>query len=358
MSLSPALLKYQKKLEFGKIKPYQEPIVDNKTTEERIFGWLPDVVKQGYNESITGLSRELAIGKKPFEIEKFDEGVLGDIGAGLVSFFMPADLALTVGSGGLGSIAAKSAIKRAGSMATKQLARGKVKKETADFIVNQGTQRVFSGASGFGSYSGISNALRQKIETSEINFDDVLTETGKGALLGAVTGGIGARAVAKESPEVVRILQEGTVFGGLAPVLEGQSPTPQDFVNSIGTVMGLRGANMAVYLAGKKAKGQLAEAARKELEPLVNRYAKDQVNLETELTRPTDLFVSRTNAKDLQTIQSVTGKGKNKKFNLLSVEGNKKSSLSNEQFRSKYKAKDEYLPSCLVESFQEIKKLI
>ena len=341
MSLSPALLKYQKKLQLGRIKPYQEPIVDNKTTEERIFGWLPDVVKQGYNESITGLSRELAIGKKPFEIEKFDQGVLGDIGAGLISFFMPADLALTVGSGGLGSIAAKSAIKRAGSMATKQLARGRVKKETADFIVNQGTQRVFSGASGFGSYSGISNALRQKIETSEINFDDVLTETGKGALLGAVTGGIGARAVAKESPEVVRILQEGTVFGGLAPVLEGQSPTPQDFVNSIGTVMGLRGANMAVYLAGKKAKGQLAEAARKELEPLVNRYAKDQVNLEAELTRPTDLFVSRTNAKDLQTIQSVTGKGKNKKFNLLSVEGNKKSSLSNEQFRSKYKAKDD-----------------
>ena len=123
MSLNPALLRYQKRLQFNKVPSYETPVVDNKTTEERIFGWLPDIIKEGYNESITGLSRELAIGKKPFEIEKFDEGVLGDIGAGLVSFFMPADLALTVGSGGLGSIAAKTAIKRAGSMATKQLAK-------------------------------------------------------------------------------------------------------------------------------------------------------------------------------------------------------------------------------------------
>ena len=37
--------------------------------ESNVLGWLPDFVKQGYNESVTGMARELAIGSKPFEID-------------------------------------------------------------------------------------------------------------------------------------------------------------------------------------------------------------------------------------------------------------------------------------------------
>ena len=339
MSLNPALERYRKRAQLGRIPSSKPSLVDTETTEQRIFGWLPDVIKQGYNESITGLSRELATGKKPFEIDDFDRGVLSDVGAGLVSFFMPADLALTIGTGGVGSLAAKTAIKRAGSMATKQLARTGMQKKTRDFVVNQGLQRVTSGASGFGSYSGISNALRQKIETSEIDFGEVLTETGKGALLGAATAGVGARAVLKETPEAMRILQEGTILGGLTPALEGQAPTPQDFVNSIGSVMGIRGATASVSFAAKKAKGQLAESARAELEPLVKRMAKDQVNLERDITRRTDNFVSRTNSKDQLSIKSVTVKNNQKIFNLQSLDGKKsKGSLTEKQFRAKYKS--------------------
>jgi len=339
MSVNPALERYRKRVQLGRIPSAKPSLVDTETTEQRIFGWLPDVIKQGYNESITGLSRELATGRKPFEIDDFDKGILSDVGAGLVSFFMPADLALTIGTGGVGSLAAKTAIKRAGSMATKQLARTGMQKKTRDFVVNQGLQRVTSGASGFGSYSGISNALRQKIETSEIDFGEVLTETGKGALLGAATAGVGARAVLKETPEAMRILQEGTILGGLTPVLEGQSPTPQDFVNSIGSVMGIRGATASVSFAAKKAKGQLAESARAELEPLVKRIAKDQVDLERDITRGTDNFVSRTNARDQLSIKSVTVKNNQKIFNLQSLDGKKsKGSLTEKQFRVKYKS--------------------
>ena len=101
-----------------------------KSFESNVFGWLPDFVKQGYNDSITGMARELAIGKKPFELENYNPGILSDIGSSMVSLFMPADLILMAGTGGAAGIAVKSAAGRAGKMATKQLLRSGVSKNT------------------------------------------------------------------------------------------------------------------------------------------------------------------------------------------------------------------------------------
>ena len=56
--------------------------------EEQVFDWLPDFVKQGYNQSITGMARELSIGKKPFDIENYDPKVYEDIGSSVVSLFL------------------------------------------------------------------------------------------------------------------------------------------------------------------------------------------------------------------------------------------------------------------------------
>ena len=64
---------------------------------------LPDFIKEGYNNSITGLAQQITTGKQAFKIsDKYDPNMLEDIGSTLVSFFMPADLAVFAGGGGIG----------------------------------------------------------------------------------------------------------------------------------------------------------------------------------------------------------------------------------------------------------------
>ena len=230
----------------------QPEIKQPQNFENEVFDWLPDFVKQGYNQSITGMAREIAIGKKPFDIENYEPKVLEDIGSSVVSLFMPADFAITFATGGAGGLAVKAAASRAGTMATKQLLRSGVSKKTVRTIVQGGAQRVVSGATGFGSYSGVASALSQQIENSDVDYGDVLTESMKGSILGAVTGGIAARGIAKGSSTAVKILQEGAAFGTIAPALEGEFPTPQDYIHSVGTIMGLRGTNASFYLANKQ----------------------------------------------------------------------------------------------------------
>ena len=64
-----------------------------------LWDYIPDVIKKGYNESITGMAQQLATGEAPFDLEDYNPSVLGDIGAAVVGFFMPADV-LTFAAGG------------------------------------------------------------------------------------------------------------------------------------------------------------------------------------------------------------------------------------------------------------------
>ena len=309
----------------------------NQNFEEEISNWIPDFIKQGYNNSITGMARELAIGKKPFDIEEYDPNVLEDIGSGVVSLFMPADLITMVAGGGVGGFAVRSAAKRAGTMATKQLLRSGISKNTTRAIVDGGVQRVVGGATGFAGYSGLASALNQQIQDSEIDYKEVLSESTKGALLGAVTGGIGARAKFKGSSEAVRVLQEGTAFGALSPALEGRTPTPQDFIHSIGTVIGMRGVNASLYLANQKRKQVISERRRKELKPLAKRLATEQVQKEMSIEATADLYKSISNPKDIVKIASASRDKKGATvFNLQNVETGNKSSLRKDVFQKKY----------------------
>ena len=303
--------------------------------ENQVFDWLPDFVKEGYNQSITGMAREIAIGKKPFDIENYEPKVLEDIGSSVVSLFMPADFAITFATGGLGGFAVKAAANRAGTMATKQLLRSGVSKKTVRTIVQGGAQRVVSGATGFGSYSGVASALSQQIQNSDVDYGDVLTDSMKGSLLGAVTGGIAARGMAKGSSAAVRMLQEGAAFGTLSPALEGEFPTPQDYIHSVGTIMGLRGTNAAFYLANQKRKNIITEKRKKELEPLAERLASEQVKSEIGTEIKADLYQNKKNPSDVVSIVSVTQKDNVTRFNLKDKDG-KKSSLRKDLFYKKY----------------------
>ena len=313
----------------------QPQIEQPQNFENEVFDWLPDFIKEGYNQSITGAARELAIGKKPFDIENYEPKVYEDIGSSVVSLFMPLDFALMAATGGVGGLAVKAAGNRAATMATKQLLRSGVSKKTTRTIVQGGLQRVVSGTTGFGSYSGVASALNQQIENSDIDYGDVLTEAMKGSLLGAVTSGIAVRGMAKGTSGAVRILQEGTAFGTLSPALEGRLPTPQDYIHSVGTIMGLRGTNAAFYLANKTRKGIITEKRRKELEPLADRLASEQVKSELAIERKADLYQNKKNPNDVVSIVSVTQKDNVTRFNLKDKDG-KKSSLKKDLFYKKY----------------------
>lgn len=83
-------------------------------TENSILDSNPilNTLKDGYNRSLTGMTQALTSNKQQvFDLKDYDPNIVQDIGAGLVSFFMPLDFATTIGGGVVGGIAAKSAAK-------------------------------------------------------------------------------------------------------------------------------------------------------------------------------------------------------------------------------------------------------
>ena len=69
--------------------------------------WLPDWVKAGYNQSITGLSEQIATGDARFDLSDYKPGVLKDVGAMVVSFLQPADIGTMIAGGGVGGFFCK-----------------------------------------------------------------------------------------------------------------------------------------------------------------------------------------------------------------------------------------------------------
>jgi len=233
---------------------------EQKASGSALWDYIPDFIKKGYNESITGMAQQLATGEAPFDLEDYDPSVLGDIGAGVISFFMPADIATFAAGGGIGGVAAK----KAGKLALRQMMRAGVKKDFATETLEKGMQTLAgragvaagTGAVALGSYSGVADAMAQEINTNDIDFGQVIKEAGKGAVLGAVTGGVGGRAAYKGSSESVRIAQEIASFGVIDPALDLRLPTPQDFVHASGMILGIRGANMALKVPGRIKRGE------------------------------------------------------------------------------------------------------
>jgi hypothetical protein len=230
---------------------FQEPeIKKQKVDKDQILDFLPDAIKKGYNDSITGMAQQLATGEAPFDLEDYNPGVLGDIGSAIVSFFMPADVALFAAGGGIGGQAAK----KAGKLALKQMMRAGVKKEFAEKTVQKGLNSIVAkagisaggSAAALGSYSGIADAMVQEIEDNDIDWERTFKAAAKGTVLGATVGAVGGRATAKGSSEAVKVAQEIATFGIASPAIDLRTPTPQDFLHAGGMVLGIRGANMSI----------------------------------------------------------------------------------------------------------------
>ena len=310
---------------------------EQKASGSALWDYIPDFIKKGYNESITGMAQQLATGEAPFDLEDYDPSVLGDIGAGVISFFMPADIATFAAGGGIGGVAAK----KAGKLALRQMMRAGVKKDFATETLEKGMQTLAgragvaagTGAVALGSYSGVADAMAQEINTNDIDFGQVIKEAGKGAVLGAVTGGIGGRAAYKGSSEAVRIAQEIASFGVIDPALDLRLPTPQDFVHAGGMILGIRGANMALKVPGRIKRGepviQPQVKAKKASPEFRQEYAEAVLKAREKGEREGQIWTSERKGFEKAEIvgEGETGKGLNV-FRIRSVDAKKKKTIS------------------------------
>ena len=237
-----------------------------KIREKQIMDFLPDFVKAGYNDSITGLSDQLLAGEKRFELGNYDPTVLEDVGAMVAGFFMPGDLLTFVGSStatlGVGGFAArvgaKTALKRAIKLGSKKLIQSGVKKDLAESVVNKGAKKLIeqslSQGGALAGYTGISTFLRQKIEGGDVDYSDILTKSAQAGIAGGIGGAAFGRALGRKGSLGMAYAQEGIAFGTAQPLLEGEIPEPMDYVNSLGFALGLTGSRAAAVKANKYVK--------------------------------------------------------------------------------------------------------
>ena len=146
---------------------------------EKLYGfipgdWLPDWVKQGYNQSIEGMAQQVVKGEPVFTIDQdYDPNMLEDVASTVLSFLTPTDLATMVLGGGAGGLAIKSSMK----MAAKKLVQSGAKQSVADRavniaskrMINQARARAITGATGLGFYSGLQSALGQQVTDEDLS---------------------------------------------------------------------------------------------------------------------------------------------------------------------------------------------
>ena len=181
----------------------------------------------------------LGFGRYQQSNENWNPGILEDIGSELFSNFSSVpDIATTVLSSGIGSVVGK---KLFGNFVFKKLTQNKVKKEVAREVAAKSIARGI-GASGaqFGTYQGARDYLSQKIETGEAEPGQVVKSALGGLALGGISAGGGGYLTARGYSTLSRIGAEIGTFGTGTPLLEGELPTPQDYLDSAGMVLGIK----------------------------------------------------------------------------------------------------------------------
>ena len=222
--------------------------------ESRLYGfipgeWLPDWVKQGYNQSIEGMAREVSRGKKVFDVDRdYNPNMLEDIASTVISFATPVDFATLAIGGGLGGAAVKK-------LAVNQLVKSGAGKELAVRAVNIGSKRILNqaraksltGGTALGFYSGLQSSLGQKVTTDDVDIVRTLKDSVSGGALGALTGGVGAKVQQAAARKGLTKYQsfgaektvETGVFGTASPLLEGELPSAESYIHAAGVIGGL-----------------------------------------------------------------------------------------------------------------------
>lgn len=264
-------------------KPIEPPPVpseqlkkrEENPTENSILDSNPvlNTIKDGYNRSLTGMTHAMSTNKQQvYDLKDYNPNLVQDLGAGLMSFFMPLDLGTTIGGGGFAGQAAKIAAKKTISkyIATKLLKNGAsigvAKTAAKKAIARAGAVSAGSGA--LGTYQGANDALAQQIQTGEINFGKVARSSGKGALLGLATSGTNVLLTEKGIGSLTRVAAEIGVFGASTPLMEEnlRAPELKDFTHAAGMVLGL------------KTTGKIFAKGKDSLTPILKEYAEGKRN--------------------------------------------------------------------------------
>ena len=230
--------------------PHYKNQLEDYNTEygKSLWDSMPNMIKSGYNKSLQGMAQEIATGRKRFDLSGYEPGVIEDLGSEILSFFMPADFALTLATGGVGAALGKKTLSKT---IFNKLRRNGIRSDMARRVASnsvanfsrQAASSVGGGTLMLGSYQGAANALQQKLETGEIKPGEVVKEFGKGAVLGGVTAGTGSYLTARGASKLSRLGAEIGTFGTGAPLMEGEIPTPQDYLHTAGMILGIKGVN-------------------------------------------------------------------------------------------------------------------
>ena len=219
-----------------------EPAAERETN---IWDSLPSFIRKGYNNSLQGMAYELATGQKRFDISEYEEGIVNDLGAGIASFFAPLDFGITVKGGVVGGAIAREGAKQTiKKLIFKKLVQNGANRKLAAKSANNAVEFVAksgSGAGALGLYSGVGDALQQKITDGTIDVNRVVKTGIKGAVLGGMTSGTGAYLTQRGAKTLTKVGAEIGMFGIGAPALEGELPTPQDFLFFFSMVIGMKG---------------------------------------------------------------------------------------------------------------------
>tara|TARA_R100001086_G_C11847025_1_gene260416 strand:- start:285 stop:4046 length:3762 start_codon:yes stop_codon:yes gene_type:complete len=283
---------------------YDTPELKREVSKSKLYGvvpgdWLPNWVKQGYNNSIEGMARQVYDGKPIFKVdEDYDPGIVEDVLATVMSFATPTDAATLLLGGGLGGAAVKKFATKnlTAEFARRQAVKSGLEKTAAARLVKQATPKVMNtararavtGATQLGFYSGLASSLGQEITDGDIDFVKTLKDSAKGATLGALTGATAVKtnqyAVTNNlTPKQTVALQKTAeigVFGTTQPLLEGSLPSAQDYVHAAGVIGGLtlkskltKGLSRAPIdkIRQYEARQELRGAARKEAEQNASR---------------------------------------------------------------------------------------
>ena len=161
--------------------------------ERRLYGfipgeWLPQWVKQGYNQSIEGMARQVMNGEQVFKVDEgYDPNMAEDILATIMSFATPADFATLVLGGGIGGAAVKGmavkgltkefAKRAAVKSGMEKTAAARLVNMAAPKVLNQARAKAVTGATGLGFYSGLQSSLGQKITRGDVDIVTCLLYT-------------------------------------------------------------------------------------------------------------------------------------------------------------------------------------
>ena len=267
-------------------------------------GWLPNWVKQGYNQSIEGLAQQVVKGNPVFTLDQdYDPSMIEDIGATVVSFLTPTDFSAMVLGGGVGGLALKASTKRA----VGQLVKSGLKKEAAEAsvakasakVLNQARAKAVTGATGLGFYSGLQSALGQQVTDEDISFTTTLKDAAIGAGLGAGTGALGVvsksaalqRGLSSRKATLVEKGAETALFGTASPLLEGELPSLDSYIHAAGVIGGLtlsKAARKKIF----KPKGRQLEG--KELEAIYRENAEAKQKREQAAIQQQEVYTDGT----------------------------------------------------------------